>query len=144
MRKLTPLLATACLLACSTRSLVVEESSPLVGPNGMTTEALGVASPYGEFITVIPQGTRVPCTQVQTFATSHRNAGRIEFALFRGNGMDTRDNHALGRYGAPKPMTAKGRPAPIEVTFAIGTDRKISLSAREVGSGKGVTLTREP
>jgi molecular chaperone DnaK (HSP70) len=142
MRTLSLALAAATLLACSSRaSLVVEESSPLVGPDGKTTEALGIASPYGEFIELIPQGAQVPCSKVQSFTTAHRDPKRIAFALFRGTATDTRDSHALGQYSALKPESA-GRLAPVEVTFAIGADRKISLSARDPKTGKDVKLTR--
>jgi molecular chaperone DnaK (HSP70) len=144
MRILPLVLTAASLLACSPRtSIVAEESSPLVGPDGKTTEALGIASPYGEFVELIPRGTQVPCSKVQSFTAAHRDPRRIEFALFRGNATDTRDARDLGRYWAPKPANA-GRNDAVEVTFGIGADRRISLSARDPKTGKDVKLTREP
>jgi molecular chaperone DnaK len=145
MRTLTIALASASLLACSSQKpTVAEESSPIVGADGTTVQALGFASPYGEFLEVIPRGAKVPCSAAQLAPTAHRDANRYELALYRGTGTDVQSNQPLGRYSAPRTRTAAGKPARVQITFSIDADRRITLSAKDLDSGRAVPLTKLP
>jgi molecular chaperone DnaK (HSP70) len=143
MRTIT-LLALACLLGCSSKpsALVLEDGSPIVGADGRTTQHLGLETMGGSFIPVIPQGTRAPCSQVQSFSPSARHGPReIAVSVYRGNARTVAENQALGRYRVVDPPRPEGGSPAVDLTFGIAGGR-ITLSARDRASGKDLKLEK--
>lgn len=143
MRVLAVTAASLLMTGCASRTLglVVEDDTPIVGPNGTTTEALGVETLGGIFTPLIPAGSAVPCSVSETFSTATDRQTQIFVTLFRGNDSAAARNRALGRFQVVDiPSAPRGAPR-IQVTFAI-TKRTISLAARDLAGRRELRIVK--
>ncbi len=143
MRVFRPLGLLLVLVGCSPSrgSLIVEDRTPIVGSNRVTTEALGVETLGGVFTPLIKQGTTVPCSVSEVFSTAADGQTQIIVSLFRGTEPVAAKNHSLGRFQVVDIAKApRGMPR-IEITFAI-SERSISLSARALTLRSGLRIVR--
>jgi molecular chaperone DnaK len=135
MRTLLPVITLSVLaFGCQTQSrepLVIGDSTPMVGANRTTTEALGIETSGGMFRPLIKPGTPVPCSFTQVFSTDADGQSQITIAPLRGTSRMAASNHALGQFQIVGiPSAPSGTPM-IDVTFSV-TERQILLSARDL------------
>ncbi len=112
---------------------LVEEDSPIVGPDGRLREALGIETVGGTFNTVLPGGTTLPASRILTFSGKSPGQREIRIHLLRGVSERAAENHSLGWYLiGPLPDTAgatsAGERSPVAVIFRVA-GRRIELSA---------------
>jgi molecular chaperone DnaK len=121
--------------------MMVEDGSPMVGGNRVTTEALGVKTLGGVFTPLIKEGTPVPCSVSEVFSTAADGQSQILVSLFRGTDPIAVKNHPLGRFQVVNiPSAPRGMPQ-VEITFSI-TGRSISLAARDLTQGTELEIVR--
>jgi molecular chaperone DnaK len=126
-----------------TRTIIVEDRTPMVGPNRVTTAALGVETLGGVFTPLIPRGTRVPCSVSEVFSTAADGQTQILVSLVRGADSLAAKNHSLGRFQIVDIAKAPGGEPRIEVTFTI-SEQSISLSVRDLTGRSDVKIVRMP
>ena len=119
--------------------LVVEQVSPIVGPDGRLGESLGIESAGGVFTPVLPKGTPAPVMRIVTFKTSADNQREIRFHVLRGVTDRVAQNHDLGWVRVPGlPPGAKGT-VHVSVGFRIA-DGAVVLAAADPASGRGYAI----
>ena len=119
--------------------LVVEQVSPIVGPDGSLAESLGIETAGGAFTPVLPQGTQAPVMRIVTFKTSADNQREIRLHILRGLTERVAQNHDLGWVritGLPPGPKGTVR---VAVGFRIA-DGAVVLGAADPTSGRGYTI----
>lgn len=124
--------------------LVVEQVSPIVGPDGRLGESLGIETAGGTFTTVLPRGTPAPVMRFVTFKTSADNQREMRLHVLRGVTDRVARNHDLGWVrvtGLPPGIRGTIR---VTVGFRIA-DGAVVLAAADPVSGRGYAIeTSEP
>ncbi len=145
MRAITPLALSFLVVGCtpSRAAIIVEERTSIVGPNRVTTEALGIETLGGVFTPLIKQGTTVPCSVSEVFSTAADGQTQIIVSLFRGTEPVAAKNHSLGRFQVVDIAKAPRGTPQIEITFAI-TEQSVSLSVRDLTRRSDVKIVRIP
>jgi molecular chaperone DnaK len=143
MRAITALALSALVSGCAPRSTaaVVEDRTTIVGPNRVTTEALGVETLGGVFTPLIRQGTTVPCSVSQVFSTAADAQTQITVSLSRGTEPIAARNHSLGRFQVVDIAKAPRGVPQVEITFAIN-EEAISISARDLTRRSALKIVR--
>lgn len=107
----------------------------------VTPISLGIET-MGEVMTkLIDANTTIPTKKVQIFSTASDNQPAVSIVVLQGERPMSRDNKVIGRFDldgiAPAP---KGVPQ-IEVTFDIDANGILSVSAKDLGTGKEQHIT---
>eukprot|EP01088_Endostelium_zonatum_P001962 TRINITY_DN1236_c0_g1_i2.p1 TRINITY_DN1236_c0_g1~~TRINITY_DN1236_c0_g1_i2.p1 ORF type:complete len:286 (-),score=85.46 TRINITY_DN1236_c0_g1_i2:28-885(-) len=107
----------------------------------VTPLTLGIETVGGVMTPVIDRGTHFPTRKTQIFSTQHDNQDRVLIQVYEGERAMTRDNHFLGKFelGGIDPAP-RGKPQ-IEVTFEIGVDSILQVSAKDTASRSEETIT---
>ncbi len=104
-------------------------------------QSIGVGLPGGRMHPVIPRNTALPVTRHHAVATSRDDQEEIELSIFQGETGLVRDATWLGSFKiAGLPRAPKGQ-VTVELTFELNNECLLTLSAREVMSGRAVTAT---
>ena len=109
----------------------------------VTPLSLGVETQGGVATKIIEKNTTIPCTKSQVFSTTEDGQDVVRIHVIQGERELATDNMTLGRFELVGiPPAPRGVPQ-IEVTFAIDTDGVVSVSAKDLGTGKsqGIEVT---
>jgi len=109
----------------------------------VTPLSLGVETQGGVATKILEKNTTIPCTKSQIFSTTEDSQDVVRIHVLQGERELATDNMTLGRFELVGiPPAPRGVPQ-IEVTFAIDTDGVVSVSAKDLGTGKsqGVDVT---
>ena len=109
----------------------------------VTPLSLGIETYGGVFTKLVESNTTIPKRASQTFSTAQDNQPSVEIHVLQGERPMANQNRTIGRFvldGIP-PMR-KGE-AQIEVTFDIDANGILSVSAKEMGTGKQQTIRIE-
>jgi molecular chaperone DnaK len=109
----------------------------------VTPLTLGINT-LGEIMTpVVNANTTIPCKREQVFSTAVDNQPAVTIEVLQGNRPMAKDNKTIGVFTldgiAPAP---RGIPQ-IEVTFDIDSNGILSVSAKDLGTGKEQHITIE-
>jgi len=97
---------------------------------------LGVETLGGVMTVIIPRNTTIPVRKSQIFTTAEDNQTAVTIHVLQGERPLAKDNRSLGRfelYGIPP--APRGVPQ-IEVTFDIDANGILTVSAKDLGTGK--------
>ena len=102
----------------------------------VTPLSLGVETQGGVATTIIEKNTTIPTKKSQVFSTTEDNQNVVRIHVIQGEREMAEDNKSLGRFELVGiPPAPRGVPQ-IEVSFDIDTDGVVSVSAKDLGTGK--------
>ncbi len=106
----------------------------------VTPLSLGVETQGGIATKILNKNTTIPCTKSQVFSTTEDHQDVVRIHVLQGEREMAEDNMTMGRFELVGiPPAPRGVPQ-IEVTFAIDTDGVVSVSAKDLGTGKSQTI----
>jgi molecular chaperone DnaK len=107
----------------------------------VTPRSLGLETLGGVMTTLIPRNSTIPTRKSEIFSTASDNQPNVEVHVLQGERQLARDNRTLGRFQlVGLPPAPRGVPQ-IEVAFDIDANGIVSVSAKEVATGKAQTIT---
>jgi len=107
----------------------------------VTPLSLGVETLGSVMTRVIDRNTTIPTKQTQTFSTAADFQTAVTIHVLQGERTMAKDNIALGRFDLTGiPPAPRGVPQ-IEVTFDINADGVLDVTAKDIGTGKEMSIT---
>ncbi len=107
----------------------------------VTPLTLGIETKGGVMTKMIERNTTIPTRKKETFTTAANNQPEVEIHVLQGERAMSTDNKSLGKFNLtgipPAPM---GIPQ-IEVTFDIDANGIVSVSAKDLGTGREQAMT---
>ncbi len=107
----------------------------------VTPLTLGIETKGGVMTKMIERNTTIPTRKKETFTTAANNQPEVEIHVLQGERAMSGDNKSLGKFNLtgipPAPM---GIPQ-IEVTFDIDANGIVSVSAKDLGTGREQAMT---
>src|SRR5436853_900412 len=114
------------------KDILVLDATPL---------SLGVETLGGVMTALIPRNTTIPTSKKEVFSTAADNQTAVTINVLQGEREFARDNRLLGTFNLTDiPPAPRGMPQ-IEVTFNIDVNGILSVSARDMGTGKESKIT---
>lgn len=102
----------------------------------VTPLSLGIETLGGVMTKLIERNTAIPTKKAQTFSTAADNQNSVDVHVVQGEREMARDNKTLGRFEMVGiPSAARGTPQ-IEVSFDIDANGILSVTAKDLGTGK--------
>ena len=102
----------------------------------VTPLSLGIETLGGVFTKLIEKNTTIPTKKSQIFSTAADNQPAVEIHVLQGERSMAANNKTLGRFQLIGiPPAPRGIPQ-IEVTFDIDANGIVSVSAKDMGTGK--------
>jgi molecular chaperone DnaK len=106
----------------------------------VTPLSLGVETQGGIMTRIIPRNTTIPTRRAEVFSTTEDNQNLVRVHVLQGEREMAADNQTLGRFELLGiPPAPRGVPQ-IEVAFDINADGILSVSAKDLGTGKQQTV----
>ncbi len=107
----------------------------------VTPLTLGVETEGGVFTKMIERNTTIPTRRSEIFTTAANSQPEVEIHVIQGERAMATDNMGLGRFKLQDiPPAPRGIPQ-IEVTFDIDANGIVSVSAKDLGTGKTQQVT---
>ena len=107
----------------------------------VTPLTLGVETEGGVSTKMIERNTTIPTRRSEIFTTAADNQPEVEIHVLQGERAMANDNKSLGRFKLQGiPPAPRGIPQ-IEVTFDIDANGIVSVSAKDLGTGKSQQVT---
>ncbi len=107
----------------------------------VTPLSLGIETLGGVFTKLIERNTTIPTKKSETFSTAADNQTSVEINVLQGEREFARDDTSLGRFHLMDiPPSPRGVPQ-IEVTFDIDANGILSVTAKDMGTGKQQAIT---
>ncbi len=98
--------------------------------------SLGIETLGGVMTTLIERNTAIPTKKTQVFSTAADNQPAVDIHVLQGERKMSTDNKTLGRFELTGiPPAPRGVPQ-VEVTFDIDANGILSVSAKDLSSGK--------
>ena len=102
----------------------------------VTPLTLGVETLGGAATPLVPRNTTIPVRKSEIFSTAADNQSSVEIHVVQGERPLARDNRTLGRFHLTGiPPAPRGVPQ-IEVTFDIDANGILTVSAKDLATGK--------
>lgn len=109
----------------------------------VTPLTLGIETLGGVTTTMIERNTTIPTRRSETFSTAADNQPAVEIHVLQGEREFAKDNITLGQFHLVGiPPAPRGTPQ-IEVTFDIDANGIVSVSAKDLGTGKEQSIKIE-
>ncbi len=102
----------------------------------VTPLTLGVETEGGVANKMIERNTTIPTRRSEIFTTAADNQPEVEIHVLQGERPMATDNKSLGQFKLPGIAPARRGVPQIEVTFDIDANGIVSVSAKDLGTGK--------
>lgn len=110
----------------------------------VTPLSLGVETAGGVFTRIIPNNTTIPVRRSRVFSTAVDNQPYVNVHVLQGEREMAEDNKSLAHFQlAGIPPAPRGAPQ-IEVSFDIDSNGMVSVSAKDLGTGKAQNVVVQP
>ncbi len=110
----------------------------------VTPLSLGVETAGGVFTRIIPYNTTIPVRRASVFSTAVDNQPYVNVHVLQGEREMAADNRSLAHFQLTGiPPAPRGAPQ-IEVSFDIDSNGIVSVSAKDLGTGKAQTVVVQP
>ncbi len=110
----------------------------------VTPLSLGVQTAGGVFTKIIPKNTTIPTRRQQVFSTAVDNQPFVEVHVLQGERQMAEDNKSLATFQLLGiPPAPRGVPQ-IQVAFDIDANGLVSVTAKDLGTGKEQTVRVQP
>lgn len=120
------------VLAGETTDILLLDTTPL---------NLGIETVGGVLTTLIEKNTTIPVEKSEIFSTASDNQSGVTVVVFQGNRPMARDNKLLGQFNLDNiPPAPRGVPQ-IEVKFSIDASNILTVTAKDLGTGKDAHIT---
>ncbi len=107
----------------------------------VTPLSLGIETLGGVMTKLIDRNTTIPTRKSEIFSTAADSQTQVEIHVLQGEREMARDNRTIGRFHLTGiPPAPRGVPQ-IEVTFDIDANGILSVSAKDLGTGKEQNIT---
>ena len=107
----------------------------------VTPLSLGVETMGGIMTKMIDRNTTIPTRKTEVYSTAADNQTSVEIHVLQGERQMANDNKTLGRFQLSGiPAARRGVPQ-IEVTFDIDANGIVTVSAKDLGTGKQQQIT---
>jgi len=107
----------------------------------VTPLSLSIETEGGVATRLIERNTTIPTNKKQVFSTAAHNQTAVDIVVVQGERQFARDNKELGRFRLDDiPPAPRGVPQ-IEVMFDIDANGIVSVSAKDLGTGKEQKIT---
>jgi molecular chaperone DnaK len=114
------------------KDILVLDATPL---------SLGVETYGGVMTTLISRNTTIPTSKKETFSTAADNQTAVTINVLQGEREFARDNRLLGTFNLSDiPPAPRGIPQ-IEVSFNVDVNGILTVSAKDLGTGKENKIT---
>lgn len=107
----------------------------------VTPLSLGIETLGGVATKLIERNTTVPTKKSQVFSTADDNQTSVDIHVVQGEREFARDNKTLGSFRLDGIAAARRGTPQIEVTFDIDANGIVSVSAKDLGTGKEQKIT---
>jgi molecular chaperone DnaK len=102
----------------------------------VTPLSMGIETLGGVMTKLVERNTTIPTERKQTFSTADDNQGAVTVRVFQGEREMAADNRLLSQFNLEGiPPAPRGTPQ-IEVKFDIDANGIVSVSAKDLGTGK--------
>ena len=109
----------------------------------VTPLSLGIETMGGVFTKLIEANTTIPTSKSQVFSTAQDNQPSVEINVLQGERPMAKDNRSIGKFNLDSiPPMRRGEPQ-IEVKFDIDANGILSVSAKEMKTGKQQSIRIE-
>ena len=109
----------------------------------VTPLSMGIETEGGIFTKLVEKNTTIPTERKQVFSTAADNQTAVTVSVFQGERPMARDNRLLSQFNLEGiPPAPRGMPQ-IEVKFDIDANGIVSVSAKDLGTGKEQTVRIE-
>lgn len=109
----------------------------------VTPLSLGIETLGGVMTKLVERNTTIPAERKQVFSTADDNQSAVTVRVFQGEREMCADNRLLGQFNLDGiPPAPRGVPQ-VEVKFDIDANGILSVSAKDLGSGKEANVTIE-
>ena len=102
----------------------------------VTPLSLGLETLGGVLTVMIPKNTTIPKKASEIFTTAADNQPSVEVQVFQGERPMARDNKQIGSFHLDGIPPAPRQTPKVEVTFELDVNGVLSVSAKELGTGK--------
>jgi len=107
----------------------------------VTPLSLGVETLGGVMTVMIPRNTTIPTQKKEIYSTASDNQTSVEIHVLQGERAESRYNRTLGKFHLEGlPPAPRGIPK-IEVTFDIDANGILSVTAKDMATGKDQRIT---
>ena len=120
-------------------SLVSEDQNLLL--LDVTPLSLGIATFGGHFAKLIERNTTVPARKGHIFTTTRDNQTAVKIRVLQGESDTAVDNDLLGEFVLNGIRQARKGEPEVEVSFDIDANGIVSVSARDLATGKEQSIT---
>ncbi len=107
----------------------------------VTPLTLGIETKGGVATPMIERNTTIPTKRSEIFTTAADNQPEVEIHVVQGERPMARDNNSLGQFKLDGIPPAPSGVPQIEVTFDIDTNGIVSVSAKDLGTGRSQQVT---
>jgi len=109
----------------------------------VTPLTLGVKTLGGVLTPMIPRNTTIPKKATEIFTTAADNQPSVEVEVYQGERPMADDNKKIGSFHLDGITPAPARVPKIEVTFEIDANGVLSVTAKDLGTGKQQSIRIE-
>jgi len=102
----------------------------------VTPLSLGLETLGGVLTVMIPKNTTIPSKKTEVFTTAADNQPSVEVQVFQGERPMARDNKQIGSFHLDGIPPAPRQTPKIEVAFDLDANGVLSVSAKDLGTGK--------